>query len=52
MIIKVNGGYRIKHCKSKGRGFISATPKPISKKKAMTIHGAIFSNRMRKLRGK
>ena len=45
---KVKGGYKIKHCRSGKKGYIKATPKPVSKKKAMSIHRAIMVNKKKK----
>lgn len=45
MIKKVKGGYKIKHCKSGKKGYIPATKKPVSKKKAGQIHRAIMANK-------
>ena len=44
-IAKVKGGYVIKHCKSGKKGKISATKKPVSKKKAQKIHRAIMASK-------
>jgi hypothetical protein len=47
MYVKVKGGWKIKHCRSGKRGFIRATKKPVSKRKAIRIHRAIMANRGR-----
>jgi hypothetical protein len=45
-IAKVDGGYVVKHCSGKDKGKrIAATPKPVSKKKAQSIHKAIMANK-------
>ena len=45
VVRKVKGGYKIKHCRSGKTGYIKATPKPVSKKKAKSIHRAIMSRK-------
>jgi len=48
MIKKVRGGYVIVHC-SKGRtGRIKATPHPVSKAKATSIHRAIQASKRKR----
>lgn len=44
-IKKVQGGYRIKHCGKGLRGYVKATPRPVTKKKAESIHRAIQANK-------
>lgn len=51
-IKKVKGGYRIKHCKSGLRGYIKATPKPVSEEKAHEIHAAIMAKQPKKKKKK
>lgn len=52
MIRKVKGGWVVVHCRKKGmRGKrIPATRKPVSRKKALSIHRAIFASRARRKR--
>lgn len=46
MIKKVNGGYVVVHCHGKDKGKrIPATKKPVSKKKAESIHRAIWASK-------
>ena len=50
MIKKVKGGYVVLHHKTPGKigTRIDATKKPVSKKKALAIHAAIFANQNKK----
>ena len=46
VIAKADGGYVIKHCHGKDKGKrISATPHPVTKKKAQQIHRAIEASK-------
>jgi len=45
-IKKVKGGYVVAHCHGSNKGKrIEATQKPVSKKKALSIHKAIQANK-------
>lgn len=49
MIKKVKGGSVIVHCHGKNRGKrIAATKKPVSHKKAVSIHRAIMASKSRR----
>jgi hypothetical protein len=48
MIKKLSDGYKIYHCGSGKKGPIKATPKPVSKAKAQSIHRAIMANKERR----
>lgn len=43
MIVKVKGGYKVKHCSSGKKGYLSK--KPMSKKKAMAQHRAVQASK-------
>jgi len=51
MIKKSGSGYKIFHCKSGKTGAINATPHPVSKEKAQSIHRAIMANALGKTKG-
>ena len=50
MLKKVKGGWVIVHCRKKGSigKRIKATPRPVSRKKALKIHRAIMASKARR----